>query len=107
MPLVTRTSRRWRALVVGLLAAAGLYLFFSGEDGYFRVRAKKEQLAQLQQRVGALEAENDSLRHLLWRLDNDLDYVEKVAREEFGMVRPGESVYRIERGGDDPEDKAP
>ena len=100
VPLMTRTSRRWRPLLVIMLVGAGLYLFFSGEDGFVRVRAEKERLAQLRQRVELLEAENDSLRHLLWQLDHDLGYIEKVAREEFGMVLPGESVYRIERGGD-------
>ena len=61
-----------------------------------RGRAKKEELVQLRQRVVTLEAQNDSLRHRLWQLDNDIEYIEKVAREEFGMVRPGESVYRLE-----------
>lgn len=95
--LMTHTTRRWKPLLATGLIMAGLYLFLSGEDGFVRVRAKKEELAQLRQRVESLEAQNDSLKHLLWQLDNDMDYIEKVAREEFGMVRPGESVYRIER----------
>jgi cell division protein FtsB len=28
-------------------------------------------------------------------LENDLDYVEKVAREEYGMSRKMERVYRL------------
>ena len=95
--VMTRASRRWKTvLVIGIVAAA-LFLFLSGEDGYVRVHAKKQELAQLRQRIEVLEIQNDSLRHQVWQLDNDLDYVEKVAREEFGMARPGESVYRIER----------
>jgi cell division protein FtsB len=30
-------------------------------------------------------------------MENDPDFLEKVAREEFGMVRPGEYLYRIKR----------
>ena len=65
-----------------------------------QVHAKKQELAQLRQQIEILEAQNNSLRHQLWQLDNDIDYIEKVAREEFGMARPGESVYRIERSDD-------
>ena len=98
--LMIRSSRRWKALLAIGTIAAGLYLFLSGEDGYVQVRSKKQELAQLRQRIEVLEAQNDSLRHQLWQLDNDIDYIEKVAREEFGMVRPGESVYRIERSAE-------
>ena len=42
-----------------------------------------------------LKAVNDSLRQVLWMLENDLDFVEKVAREQYGMVKPGERVYRV------------
>jgi cell division protein FtsB len=104
-PLVARTSRRWKPLLFVALAVVGAYLFLSGEDGFVRVRAKKEELVQLRQRVVTLETQNDSLRHRLWQLDNDVDYIEKVAREEFGMVRPGESVYRLERAIDGVKEK--
>jgi len=103
--LMTRNSRRWRVLLAVGVIAAGLYLFLSGEDGYVEVRAKKQVLAQLRQRVEMLELQNDSLRHQLWQLDNDIEYIEKVAREEFGMVRSGERVYRIEHS--DADAKAP
>ena len=100
--LMTRSaSRRWKALLaIGFVAAAGLYLFLSGEAGYVRVHAKKQELAQLRQRIEILEIQNDSLKYQLWQLDNDIDYIEKVAREEFGMARPGEHVYRIVRSDD-------
>ena len=98
--LMIRASRRWKAILAVGIIAAGLFLFLSGEDGYLQVHAKKQELAQLRQRIEVLEIQNDSLRHQLWQLDNDIDYIEKVAREEFGMARPGESVYRIERADD-------
>ena len=28
-------------------------------------------------------------------LRNDIGYLEKVAREEYGMKKPGEQIYRI------------
>ena len=48
-------------------------------------------------RVHRLEAQNDSLRAVLEKLETDLDYIEKVAREEYGMAKKGERIYRIQR----------
>jgi cell division protein FtsB len=38
---------------------------------------------------------NESLRERIYRLRHDDLYLEKVAREEFNLVRPGEVIYRF------------
>ena len=43
----------------------------------------------------ALKAQNDSLRNVLNLLEGNLEYLEKIAREEYGMKKPGERIYRI------------
>ena len=82
-----------------MLVGAGLLLMVlmmvTGEDGFYRLTGRRRELAQLQAQVTVLAAENDSLKQVLWRLENDLEYVEKVAREEYGMSRQGERVYRL------------
>lgn len=55
-----------------------------------------------QQELEALTRENAQLRseieHLRTRLGQPLtdSLVERIAREEYGMKRPGETIYRIE-----------
>jgi cell division protein FtsB len=50
----------------------------------------------------AVESQNDELRAEIGRLQVDIqdadeeEVVEKVARESYGMRRPGETVYRVE-----------
>ena len=39
--------------------------------------------------------ENQLLADQIKRLEDDPGAIEKVAREEFGMARRGESVYRV------------
>ena len=29
------------------------------------------------------------------RLENDLDYIEKLAREKYRMAKPGEKVFKV------------
>lgn len=42
-----------------------------------------------------LQKENEKLRERIHRLRHDDLYLEKTAREELGLVRPGEIVYRF------------
>mgnify|MGYP005628397277 FL=1 len=49
----------------------------------------------LEAEVGRLEAQNDSLRKILRQLDGDMEYIEKIAREELGLIKPGEVVIPL------------
>jgi len=88
-------SPRWRIGLALLAIAAVIYLFVGGDEGLLEIRRQSRRLEGLQARIARLEAENDSLRQVLRMLERDLEYVEKVAREEYGMIKPGERVYRL------------
>lgn len=93
-------SSRWRlvgSLIVVVLAA---YIAL-GESAFWTMGAKRDQLSELQAQVTLLQAERDSLKNVLWRLENDMSYVEKVAREEYGMSKKGERVYALPAGEGD------
>lgn len=87
---------RWRLGVPLLVLGVILYLFIGGDEGLLEIRRQAKVLAVLQERVAQLEVENDSLRQILTMLEHDKDYIEKVAREEYGMVKPGEKIYRLQ-----------
>ena len=93
--LAARSHRRWKQLLFLALFAGGVYLLVAGESGYLQVEARRTELRLLRNEVDALGAQNDSLRTLLELLRSDIGYLEKVAREEYGMKKPGEEVYRI------------
>ena len=48
-----------------------------------------------QQKLSALKTNNAKMQERLTRLD-DPDYLEKVAREQLGLVRPGEVSYVVD-----------
>jgi len=87
--------RRWKPLLFAAALGVVAYLFLAGDDGLLRLWERQRGLEEIEARVTRLEVENDSLLQVLWRLENDLDYVEKVAREEYGMSKKGERVYRL------------
>ena len=89
-------SGRWKLLAVVAGLAGGYYLFIAGDSGLLELSAQRRELQRLEEHVASLEAQNDSLRLVLWSLENDPDYVEKVAREQYGMIKRGERLYWIQ-----------
>ena len=88
--------RRLKRLVLpAILLAAVYYAFFGGEYSVFELRAARQavqeeraQLADLERQIDSLEAWRDSLL-------TDSATLERIARERFGMIRPGETLYRF------------
>ena len=79
------------ALVLLLFVGLGVY----GWHGVVRVRALREQLGALERDNVALRQQADRLVQTIDRLRNDPVYLERVAREERGMARPGETVLKF------------
>ena len=53
-------------------------------------------LLKLVQNNKSLEQENESLKEYSYLLKNDTHYIEKIAREELGLLKSGEVVYFFE-----------
>ena len=49
-----------------------------------------EQIAQLEMKTAALEAESQEISD---SLGNEMELFEKIAREEYGYCKPGEKVF--------------
>lgn len=77
------------ALIVGSLF---------GDRGVLHLMAQREQAANLERSVQALKEENARLEAEIVALRKDPQAVEKLAREELGLAKKGETVFLI---GDD------
>jgi len=83
------------ALFGGLALLA--FALFAGEYATSDWIKMRRDLATERQRLGELQAQVDSLARLAEALANDPATQERVAREEFGMIRDGEILYRVVR----------
>lgn len=88
---MTRTRVAGIAGAVALLALAA----WGGEYGTADWITIRRQLADERTRVAALRIELDSLSKLARDLESDPAVQERVAREQFGMIRDGEVLYRV------------
>ena len=90
-------------LVVGVLVLVILLgLVVYGWQGVVRLRLMREQLHALERDNVTLRREAERLAQTIDRLRNDPAYLERIAREERGMVRPGETVLKFpprDKGG--------
>jgi cell division protein FtsB len=87
-----------RARRIGWLVFLGSAVFALAGGEYSTwdwLTLRREERAE-QDRVGQLQSEVDSLRAYLRALGSDARLQEQVAREEFGMIRRGEYLYRLE-----------
>jgi cell division protein FtsB len=91
------TSLRSKAATItSVLALAGLLVgALFGDRGVFYLMAQKQKAAALEQEVEALRAENGRLASEIEALRRDPRSIEKLAREQLGLARPGETVFLI------------
>jgi cell division protein FtsB len=88
-------NRRLMLLLV-LGAPIVLYVFFGPRGVMKRVQLQREKTV-LEERIRVAEAEQRALQAQSKALDGDKAAIEKVAREKYGMVKEGETVYRVNR----------
>ena len=86
-----------RALLFGACAVVFVILLPAGYDGSRDLARLKAREAQLEARLRKTEASVSALRDRITRLRSDPYMLERVAREELGLSRPGEIVVILPR----------
>ena len=71
------------------------FVVFNAVDGFITSNVVDGRMSQLQEEIGDLEWRAEQLSALVAFLDSD-EYIERTAREELGLVRPGEEAIAIE-----------
>jgi cell division protein FtsL len=101
-------SRRVRPTPAGVaLALAVIVLLFALAVPIRTLLQQRSDLAQIQTEQQALERQNEALKLQVARL-HDPAYLERIARECLGMVRPGEiSFVVVPKGGSSADDADP
>ena len=90
---------RWWRLFAGLLVVGGIVFgAFGGEYSTLNWWQLKRQVREQEQAIAEVRHQIDSLEVWATALESDSATQEKVARENFGMIRDGEMLYRVEQG---------
>jgi len=90
----SKHKRRTVLIAIGLLVF--LYCFFDNKGILARIRLEQQRKAMIEQ-VHADSVEIRKLQAQMKALEGDKKTIEKIAREKYGMVRDGETVYRVKK----------
>ena len=81
--------------ILGLaLLALGIHDVF-GTHGYLAMRRSEKQMQELRGEIERLNHENQALAEHVNALKTDPDTIEKIAREEMGLAKPGEMIFKL------------
>jgi cell division protein FtsB len=88
-----------RLVGTGAVALITLGLAVYGGNQVLRVTQLWRQLDAVERDIVTLRARADELTRTVDRLRNDPGLMEKLAREEFGYVRPDETILKFPSAG--------
>ena len=95
MPFRFSLPERWLIYLFGALIVLLALITVVGERGVLHLWRLRGEKNRLDEQNFQLHKENEALRQRVYRIRNDNAYLEKLAREELNLVRPGEIVYRF------------
>ncbi|MCL6567104.1 MAG: septum formation initiator family protein [Acidobacteriia bacterium] len=87
--------------------AAGVFLLLVhdlfGEHGLLALRRSQKEATRLEQEIAALNEENQRLAGEIEALKSDPATIERIARDEMGLAKPGEFVFTLPPKPQSPE----
>ena len=81
--------------VRGLMAVAAVALLAYGGSSVARVIQMKREVESLERDIATLRDETGRLTKTIDRLRSDPEYIEQLARESLGLVKPGDKVLKL------------
>ena len=82
-------------MVFPLIFIIGGLFLVSNDLGIVRWYQLRRERNQIKAEIDQLIQEEAELTNELDRLTNDKEYIKKIAREKFYMVKAGEKIFRV------------
>ncbi len=92
---LAETQRKFVRGVLLLIGATLVIIFIFGDHGLFQLYKLKQERKEVQEHITQLRENRETLIAEKNRLENDLEYIEKLAREKYRMAKPGEKVFKV------------
>ena len=92
---LAETQRKFIRGILLLIGATLIIIFIFGDHGLLQLYKLKQQRKEVQKHITQLRENREALIAEKNRLENDLQYIEKLAREKYRMAKPGEKVFKV------------
>jgi cell division protein FtsB len=91
---------KWVRYVLLSVVGFGVYHILSGPSGALNLIKLRKTNAREARELDSLALRKQALEVEKARLEKDSAYIERVARKELGMAKPGEKVFRYMAPGE-------
>jgi len=85
-------KKAMRGILIAALTIGVAYLFAEEISQVSFLRGENEKI---EKKIEGLELANTELEEKIKAIKNDKRYLEKIAREELGMIKEGDKVFRF------------
>ena len=92
---IATTQKQFIQGLVFLICMSLIIIFIFGDHGLIKLYKIKKQRKKVQNHITQLREEREKRKEEKNKIENDLDYIEKIAREKYKMVKPGEKVFKV------------
>lgn len=80
---------------MAIISIFGLGLFIFDDLGLLKWYSLRKERIRIQYEINELIQRESHLTEEIFKITSDDIYLEKIAREKFQMVKPGEKVFRV------------
>jgi cell division protein FtsL len=101
-PFLRQHGRALLALLVLVLLVHDIF----GTHGFLAMRRKQLEIKKVTTDLDQLNKENFQLEQEVRELKTDPRKIEKIARDELGLAKPGEVIIKIPRAQQLPQDSS-
>ena len=88
-------SSKAARIILLIIVSLILVIFIVGDVGLINLISARHRIERLEKKIDVLKAENTALQSKISKLKTDPFEIEKIARERYGYIRPGDKVYRF------------
>ena len=90
--------RQYGRGLLGLMVLVMIVHDVFGTHGFLAMRRTQNEIKKVKADLDALSKENAALEQEVKDLNSDPRLIEKIARDDLGLARPGEIIIRIPAG---------
>jgi cell division protein FtsL len=98
--------RNLRTILAFAILAMAIHDVF-GPHGFIAMRRTQTEITHLTAQIHQLDAENQTLTDEVNSLQSDPRLIERIAREDMGLAKPGEYIFKMPDAPDNPSPATP
>lgn len=92
-PLTQLQQKRFTRIILVFVVLGVVWLIFAPKMGFIALYKSKANVAKLEHEKALLVKENEKLQMEIDRIQDDIEYLEKLAREKHNLLKKDEVIF--------------